>query len=70
MFSCALTEYHRASYRDLLETAERIVHLDGQMQKTVQLLGDTSLQCSLDVVNQKATALRDLHQQRSQTGIP
>lgn len=52
----------RASYRDLLETAERIVQLDERMQETERLLGNISLQCNLETIDKKAHHLTELQQ--------
>ena len=41
-----LTELHRNSYRDLLGTAEAIVHMDGDMQQTESYLADVGRRCN------------------------
>lgn len=55
-----------SSYRDLLGTADRIIHLDERMQETEKLLGDVSLQCNLDIIDQKARHLAGLQEQTAQ----
>ena len=46
-------ETRRASYRDLLGTAERIVHLDGHLRETEAVLADLSRECNSNVVDRK-----------------
>lgn len=55
-----------SSYRDLLGTADRIIHLDQQLQETEKVMGEVSLQCNLDVIDQKARHLAQLQEQAAQ----
>lgn len=51
------------SYRDLLGTADRIIHLNERMQEAERLLGDVSLHCNLDIINKKISDLAEEQQQ-------
>ena len=44
----------RESYRDLLRTAEKIIEMDGSMQKVESNLAETSRNCNYRLMEKKA----------------
>jgi hypothetical protein len=49
-----------ASYRDLLGTAETIIHMDGEMQTVEDIVGSISRRCNTRLVERNATVLKKL----------
>ena len=50
--------FGRASYRDLLATAESIIEMDGEMQKVEVHLGDLGARCNTRLLEKKISNLR------------
>ena len=53
----------RESYRDLLHTANKIIEMDGSMQKVESNLADASRNCNYRLMEKKARNVR-LYQER------
>lgn len=49
---------HRASYRDLLNTAESIIEMDGQMHEVEAHLAEIGQKCNTRVLEKKGINLR------------
>ena len=49
---------YRASYRNLLGTAESIIEMDGQIHDVETLIGDIGVKCNTRLIEKKTANLR------------
>ena len=58
----------RASYRDLLGTAESIIEMDGKMRRVETLMGDIGTRCNTRLIDRKNANLQAWNKHVSANG--
>ena len=58
----------RASYRDLLGTAESIIEMDDKIHRVEALMGEMGRKCNTRIVERKAVNLRKWDRERGAKG--